>query len=86
MRIKQPHTLSTELSSQLFYSLSLALFSKNSPSKASSLLFIFARISTGHAHFLNDEIRISRVPMRYSTVFLSCKMPEKSTRKVGLKV
>ena len=59
-------TLHTELSSQLFYSLSLVLFFRNSSNKASSLLFIFAYVSTGHTHFSN-------VPMRSSTVFLSCR-------------
>ena len=58
----------------------------NSPNKASGLLFIFVRVSTDHARFSNDEIRISWVPMRPSTVFFSCRMPEKLTRKAGLEV
>jgi len=37
----------------------------------------------GHAHFSNDKIRISRVPVRPSTVFFSCRTP---TRKAGLEV
>jgi len=35
------------------FSLSVVLFFENSSSKASVLLFIFARVSMGHAHFSN---------------------------------
>jgi len=47
----------------------LYYFFQNSPNKASGLLFIFVRVSMGHAHFSNDEMHISWVPMRPSTVF-----------------
>jgi len=40
----------------------------------------------GHVHFSNSEIHIFWVPMRPGTVFFSCRMPEKLTRKAGLKV
>ena len=40
----------------------------------------------GHVHFLNDKICISWVPMKPSTVFFSCRTPEKSTKKAGLEV
>ena len=46
------------MSSKLFYSLSRAFF-ENSSNKACGLLFIFVHISKGHAHFQNNEIRIS---------------------------
>ena len=80
------NTLRTELSSQLFYSLSIALFFQNSPNKASGLLFIFVHASAGHTHLLNNEIGISWVPKRPSTVFVSCKTPERLTRKAGPEV
>ena len=35
----------------MFYSLYIVLFFQNSSYKASELLFIFVRISMGHAHF-----------------------------------
>ena len=47
------------MSSQLFYSLSRALFLKNSRNKVPWLLFIFARVNTSHAHFQNNEMHIS---------------------------
>jgi len=47
---------------------------------------LFVRISTGHAHFRNDEMHIPRMPMRPSTLYFSCRMPEKLTRKAGLEV
>ena len=68
------------------YCRSLIVLFQISPNKASGLLFIFFRLSKGHVHYLNNEIRISWVPMRPSTVFFSCKMPEKLTRKAGLEV
>jgi len=74
------------VSSQLFYSLPFVLFFQNSPNKVSRLLFILVRVSTGHAHFSNDEIHISWVPMRHSTVFFSCRAPENLTRKAGFEV
>ena len=64
------------------FSLSIVLLSlENSSSKASRLLFIFIRISTDHAHFPNDEIRIPWMPMSPSMVVFSSRMPEKLTRK-----
>ena len=53
---------------------------------ASRLLFIFVRVSTGHAHFPNDEIRIPWRLMRPSILFFGCKTLEESIRKAGFKV
>ena len=39
----------------------------------------------GHAHFLNNEVRIPWVPTRPNVVFFGCKMPEKSAGKLALK-
>ena len=50
------------------YNLSIALFFR-SFNKASGLLFIFVHVSTGSRPLSNDEIRVSWVPMRPSTVF-----------------
>ena len=72
----------THYTSQLFYSPSIILFFWNSPNKASGLLFIFVCVRMGHAYFFNNVIRI----LGPSTVFFSCRMPEKSTRKAGLEV
>ena len=46
--------------------------------------FSFAQVR-GHSHFSN-EICISWVPVRSSMVFFSCRIPEKLTRKAGLRV
>jgi len=53
-------------------------------SKASGLLFVFIRVSTGHAHFPTDEIRSPWIPMRPSRLFFGCRMPERLTGKAGL--
>ena len=45
--------------------MSTVLFSTNSLNKASELLLLLVRVSTGHTHFLDDEIR---EPMRPTTV------------------
>ena len=66
--------------------LPIVLFFQNFLNKASRLLFIFIRVSMGHTHFSNNKIHISWVPVKPSTVFFSCRMPENSTRKAGLKV
>jgi len=63
-----------------FYSLSRALFFKNSCNKVSEWLFIVICLSTCHAHFQNNEIRISWKPTRYATVFFSYEMTD---RKAG---
>ena len=55
------------MSPQLFYSLSKALFFEDSCNKAKGLLFIFFRISTGHAHFQNNNIHISWELVWFST-------------------
>ena len=54
-------------------------------SKASRLFFIFVHVSAGHTHIPNDEIHIPWMPMRPNTLFFGCRMPEKTTRNVGLK-
>ena len=77
--VKQP----TEVSFQLFYSVSTVLFSTNSLNKASGLLLLLVHVSTGHAHFLDDEIR---EPMRPTTVLFSCNTPEKFSGKATHKV
>ena len=64
------------------YRLSIVLFFENSSSKASGLLFIFAHVSTGHAHFQNDEICIPWMPMRPSTVFSVAEFTKKAGSKV----
>ena len=46
--------------------MSTVIFSTNSLNKASGLLLLLVRISTGHAHFLYDEVH---EPMRPTTVF-----------------
>ena len=46
----------------------------------------FVCISTSHAHFPINEIRIPWMPMRPSTLFFACKMPEKWTRKADPEV
>ena len=46
------NTLRTEISSQLFYSLSVTSFFQNSSNKACGLLSIFIHVDMGHAHFL----------------------------------
>ena len=45
------NTLCTEVSSKLFYSLTIVLFSTNYLDKASKLLFIFVRVRRGYAPF-----------------------------------
>ena len=52
------NTLHTEISSSLFYSLSIVLFLQQSL----WLLFIFVQVSMGHAHFPNVEMHISCKP------------------------
>jgi len=79
------NTIRSEASSQLFYSLSILLFFENSSSKASGLLFIFVCVSTGYAHFSNDEICISCEPDRPTSVFFSCETAVNMVRKSGLK-
>ena len=63
--------------------MSTVLFSTNSLNKASGLLLLLVCVSTGHAHFLDDEMR---EPMRPTTVFFSCSTPEKCTGKATHKV
>ena len=46
--------------------MSTVLFSTNSLNKASGLLLLLVRVSTGHTHFLDDKIR---EPLRPTTVF-----------------
>ena len=67
---------------QLFYSVSTVLFSTNFL-KASGLLLLLVRVSTGHAHFLDDEIR---EPMRPTMVFFSCSTSEKCSGKATHRV
>ena len=57
--------------------LSYYFFLKFHPAKPPWLLFVFVLISTGHAHFTNDEMLIPWIPMRSSMLFFSCRMPEK---------
>ena len=45
------NTLHTEVSSKLFYSLTIAFFPKTSLDKASKLLFIFVHVCQGYAPF-----------------------------------
>ena len=85
-QLLQNNTLHAELCSLMFYSLSIVLFLYNYSSKASGLLFILVHVSTSHAHFPNNEIRIPWMPMRSSMLFFGCKMSEKSTKKAGLEV
>jgi len=70
----------------VLYSLSILLFFENSSSKASRLLFIFIQVSMGHAHFSNDEIRISCEPDRPTLLFFSWRTPEKPAMKARLDV
>ena len=55
----------------------------NSLNRASGLLLLLVRVSTGHAYFLDDEIR---EPMRPTTVFFSCSTPEKCSGKATHRV
>ena len=50
------------------------------PAKPPGSSSFFIHVSTGHAYFSNDEIPISWVPMRPSTVFFSCRTPKKLAR------
>ena len=43
--------LCTEVSSKLFYSLTIMFFLANPLNKASKLLFIFIHVRKGHTHF-----------------------------------
>ena len=63
--------------------MSTVLFSTNSLNRASGLLLLLVRVSIGHAHFLDDEIR---KPMRPTTVFFSCSTPEKCSGKATYRV
>ena len=63
--------------------MSTVLFSTNFLNKASGLLLLLVCVSTGHAHFLDDKIH---EPMRPTTVFFSCSMPEKCSGKATHKV
>ena len=64
------------------FCLSIALFFKNSSSKASGCSsFLFA-----YAYLPNDQLCILWMPMRPSMVFFSHRLPEKLTRKAGLEV
>ena len=48
--------LRTEVSSKLFYSLTIVFFPTNSLDKASKLLFIFVRVRKGYAPFQLEAI------------------------------
>ena len=63
--------------------MSTVLFFTNSLNKASGLLLLLVRVSMGHAHFLDNEIR---EPMRPTTVFFSCSTPEKCSGKATHRV
>ena len=58
------------------------LFFRNSPNKALGMLFIFICIKMGHAHFSSNKMHFLSVYEAYCDVFL----PEKSTKKSGIKV
>ena len=79
---EQTTKLWTELTYQLFYSLSRVLFFKNPCSKTSGLLLIFICVSTGHAYFQNNEICIPGSPK----CLLRCIQLKNTTRKAGFKV
>ena len=72
------NTLHTEI--RIFLTvlyLSIIIFFENSFSNAPGLLFIFVCISTGHAHFPNNEICIPWIPMRLSMIVFGCRILEK---------
>ena len=80
------HSKATHYPQNYLLNFFIVLLFENSPNKASGLPFIFVRMSTGHAHFVIDEICISWVPMEPSMVFFTCRIPEKSAKKSGLEV
>ena len=60
--------LHTEVSSKLFYSLTILFFLANSLNKTSKLLFIFVRIHRRHAHFQHSKIRLFLVVYKACTI------------------
>ena len=61
-------TLRTEVSSKLFYSLTIVFFPTNSLDKASKLLSIFVRVSRGYAPFPTRRDRLFLVVYEACTV------------------
>ena len=59
---------------------------KISSCKVLGLLFIFVHISTGHSHFLNNEIHDSCEPDRPTLVFFGCKAAVNTARNACFKV
>ena len=68
----------------IFYSLSVTSSLPAKPPGYSSCSF--TQLSTGHAHFSNDRIRISCEPDRPTLVFFSCKTAVNTTRNAWFDV
>ena len=63
--------LCTEVSSKLFYSLTIMFFLANPLNKASKLLIIFIHVRKGHTHFQLKGISYSWKSTRPAPMFFS---------------
>ena len=66
--VKQTNVLYTEVSSNLFYSLTIVFFPTNSLDKASKLLLIFAHVCKGHTPFPTQRDRLFLIVYEACTV------------------